>query len=252
MGIVVAFMDDLMFLSRIREAAKASGTEVRGARTVDQLQTAAVRSGHHLPRPRQRATTHHGGPCRPPGRTGTRRGAGRRFLQPRARGTGGRGQSDGRGPRAGPQRVRTGATGAAGRTCFLSRRGPDPSPSRKTSSCVGGSSPPRSRATSRGGRSRPRPSGDRRRGYRPRPATGGPDAATGPRPTRAGTRRGRPSCGRNGPAGGGRAASSRRMPRPSPPVPRASGPRTRPVQNGHQLLFPGFGPEVHRPPPQPG
>ena len=45
MGIVVAFVDDLMFLSRIREAAKASGTEVRSARTVDQLKTAAAGAG---------------------------------------------------------------------------------------------------------------------------------------------------------------------------------------------------------------
>lgn len=35
-------MDDLMFLSRIREAAKASGALVRSARTVDQLRTAAA------------------------------------------------------------------------------------------------------------------------------------------------------------------------------------------------------------------
>jgi DNA-binding NarL/FixJ family response regulator len=34
---VVAFVDDLMFLSRIREAAKARGLEVVGARTVADL-----------------------------------------------------------------------------------------------------------------------------------------------------------------------------------------------------------------------
>ena len=34
---VVAFVDDLMFLSRIREAAKARGLEVHGARTVADL-----------------------------------------------------------------------------------------------------------------------------------------------------------------------------------------------------------------------
>jgi len=34
---VVAFVDDLMFLSRIREAAKARGLEVLGARTVVDL-----------------------------------------------------------------------------------------------------------------------------------------------------------------------------------------------------------------------
>jgi DNA-binding NarL/FixJ family response regulator len=34
---VVAFVDDLMFLSRIREAAKAGGREVRTARTVASL-----------------------------------------------------------------------------------------------------------------------------------------------------------------------------------------------------------------------
>jgi DNA-binding NtrC family response regulator len=44
MAAVVAFMDDLMFLSRIREAAKAAGVEVRSARTVDQLKAAAAGS----------------------------------------------------------------------------------------------------------------------------------------------------------------------------------------------------------------
>lgn len=43
MGDVVAFMDDLMFLSRIREAAAASGLEVRGVRRVPDL-VAACRS----------------------------------------------------------------------------------------------------------------------------------------------------------------------------------------------------------------
>jgi hypothetical protein len=33
-------MDDLMFLSRIREAASAAGVEVKSARTVDQLKAA--------------------------------------------------------------------------------------------------------------------------------------------------------------------------------------------------------------------
>jgi CheY-like chemotaxis protein len=37
---VVAFVDDLMFLSRIREAAKVRGLEVQGARTVADLLTA--------------------------------------------------------------------------------------------------------------------------------------------------------------------------------------------------------------------
>ncbi len=34
---IVAFVDDLMFLSRIREAARARGLEVQGARTVADL-----------------------------------------------------------------------------------------------------------------------------------------------------------------------------------------------------------------------
>lgn len=37
MGSVIAFVDDLMTLSRIREAAKAGGREVRTARTVATL-----------------------------------------------------------------------------------------------------------------------------------------------------------------------------------------------------------------------
>ncbi len=37
MNRVIAFVDDLMFLSRIREAAKARGLEVHGARTVADL-----------------------------------------------------------------------------------------------------------------------------------------------------------------------------------------------------------------------
>jgi CheY-like chemotaxis protein len=37
---VIAFMDDLMFLSRVREAARAQGLEVRGARTLLELQEA--------------------------------------------------------------------------------------------------------------------------------------------------------------------------------------------------------------------
>src|SRR5258708_3430521 len=37
MASVIAFMDDLMFLSRVREAARALGLEVRGARTLPQL-----------------------------------------------------------------------------------------------------------------------------------------------------------------------------------------------------------------------
>jgi CheY-like chemotaxis protein len=41
---VVAFMDDLLFLSRIREAAKALNVEVRSARKVDQLVAAAAGS----------------------------------------------------------------------------------------------------------------------------------------------------------------------------------------------------------------
>ena len=40
MASVIAFMDDLMFLSRVREAARALGLEVRGARTLSQLQEA--------------------------------------------------------------------------------------------------------------------------------------------------------------------------------------------------------------------
>jgi len=41
---IAALVDDLMFLSRIREAAKGPGVEVRAARTVDQLQAAAAGS----------------------------------------------------------------------------------------------------------------------------------------------------------------------------------------------------------------
>ncbi len=37
---VIAYMDDLMFLSRVREAAKAQGLEVRGVRTLPELQQA--------------------------------------------------------------------------------------------------------------------------------------------------------------------------------------------------------------------
>lgn len=37
---VVAFVDDLMFLSRIREAARARGLEVQGVRTVADLRAA--------------------------------------------------------------------------------------------------------------------------------------------------------------------------------------------------------------------
>jgi len=44
---VVAFVDDLMFLSRIREAAKARGLEVQGARTVADL-LAACREAPRL------------------------------------------------------------------------------------------------------------------------------------------------------------------------------------------------------------
>jgi len=44
---VIAFVDDLMFLSRIREAAKARGLEVQGARTVDDL-LAACRDAARL------------------------------------------------------------------------------------------------------------------------------------------------------------------------------------------------------------
>lgn len=47
MGLVAAFVDDLMFVSRIREAAKASGAEVRTVRSVDALRT-AVREGAAL------------------------------------------------------------------------------------------------------------------------------------------------------------------------------------------------------------
>ena len=42
--VVAAVVDDLMFLSRIREAAKRQGAEVRVARTVDAV-TAACRDG---------------------------------------------------------------------------------------------------------------------------------------------------------------------------------------------------------------
>jgi CheY-like chemotaxis protein len=41
---VTAFMDDLLFLSRIREAARATGAELRTARSVDQLKAAAAAS----------------------------------------------------------------------------------------------------------------------------------------------------------------------------------------------------------------
>jgi CheY-like chemotaxis protein len=41
MAKLVAFMDDLMFLSRIREAARGAGTEVLGARNLEQLRAAA-------------------------------------------------------------------------------------------------------------------------------------------------------------------------------------------------------------------
>jgi CheY-like chemotaxis protein len=44
---VVAFVDDLMFLSRIREAARARGLEVQGARTVADL-VAACRDAPRL------------------------------------------------------------------------------------------------------------------------------------------------------------------------------------------------------------
>ena len=37
---VIAFMDDLMFLSRVREAARAQGLEVRGVRTLSELREA--------------------------------------------------------------------------------------------------------------------------------------------------------------------------------------------------------------------
>jgi len=41
MATVVAFMDDLLFLSRIREAAKGAGVEVKSARNLEQLAKAA-------------------------------------------------------------------------------------------------------------------------------------------------------------------------------------------------------------------
>jgi DNA-binding NarL/FixJ family response regulator len=41
MACVIAFMDDLMFLSRVREAAKAAGVEVRSARKLPDLLAAA-------------------------------------------------------------------------------------------------------------------------------------------------------------------------------------------------------------------
>jgi CheY-like chemotaxis protein len=44
MPIVIAFMDDLMFLSRIREAAQAQGLEVKAVRKVADL-LAALRDG---------------------------------------------------------------------------------------------------------------------------------------------------------------------------------------------------------------
>lgn len=44
MTAVLAFVDDLMFLSRIREAAKAAGVEVRGLRRVPDLLEAARES----------------------------------------------------------------------------------------------------------------------------------------------------------------------------------------------------------------
>jgi CheY-like chemotaxis protein len=47
MPAVVALVDDLMFLSRIREAARASGAEVRGARDAASA-VEAVRSGGRL------------------------------------------------------------------------------------------------------------------------------------------------------------------------------------------------------------
>jgi CheY-like chemotaxis protein len=40
MPAVVAFMDDLMFLSRVREAARACGVEVRAARQLGELRAA--------------------------------------------------------------------------------------------------------------------------------------------------------------------------------------------------------------------
>ncbi len=47
MALVVAFMDDLLFLSRVREAAGALGLELQTARATDPLLT-AVRSGARL------------------------------------------------------------------------------------------------------------------------------------------------------------------------------------------------------------
>jgi DNA-binding NarL/FixJ family response regulator len=47
MSLVAALVDDLMFVSRIREAAKASSSEVRTARTLDALR-AAVHEGATL------------------------------------------------------------------------------------------------------------------------------------------------------------------------------------------------------------
>lgn len=44
MPVVLAFVEDLMFLSRIREAAKAAGVEVRGLRRVADLLEAARES----------------------------------------------------------------------------------------------------------------------------------------------------------------------------------------------------------------
>jgi CheY-like chemotaxis protein len=45
MAALVAFMDDLLFLSRIREAAKGPGVEVRPARNLDQLKAGAPGAG---------------------------------------------------------------------------------------------------------------------------------------------------------------------------------------------------------------
>ena len=47
MPLVVALVDDLMFLSRIREAGRGAGVEVRTARTVDAV-VDAVRGGASL------------------------------------------------------------------------------------------------------------------------------------------------------------------------------------------------------------
>ena len=47
MSLVAAFVDDLMFVSRIREAAKASAADVRTVRNLDGLRT-AVREGATL------------------------------------------------------------------------------------------------------------------------------------------------------------------------------------------------------------